>query len=218
MSNMWKGKFFLQTGLPDSLPRPPTMLHDPDNPPISLAEKRKRQQEKNVPTGCRGRDRRPRRTRTPILFNFYESIHSLEAKELDSGCSGTSQAPDVLRTQFAALSKPERAYWDFMHDLFHLYCAQQEAHGRVNEFRLTPKPKMRRILISEFYHLGEPAQLQLVRDQLAVRWQQENVQFARESFEQRDRKMVTDIRKDVAAILVKIDAAIRYTPMPSEET
>ena len=43
---MWKGKFFLQTGLPGSLPRAPTVLYDPDYPPLSRKDKRKRQEAK----------------------------------------------------------------------------------------------------------------------------------------------------------------------------
>ena len=212
MSTMWKGKFFLQTGLPGSLPRAPTVLYDPNYPPISAKEKRKRQREKKIPSGCRGKDRGQRRARTPILFNFFESIHAVEAKERDSGAS---TEPEKLRAEFAALSKPERAYWDFMHDLFILY-RDQQAEVRITEFRSFPKPRMRRILISEFYHLAEPAQLQLVRDQLAVRWQGENLQFAQQTMEQQDRNLITDIRKDVSDILLKIDAVIRHTPYRAE--
>ena len=217
MSGIWKGKFFLQTGLPGSLPRAPHVLYDPDYPPISAGEKRKRQKEKKISIGCRGKDRAKRRVRSPILFNFFESVHSLEAREIKADDSRADPSSEKLKAEFASLSKPERAYWDFMHDLFQLYSAQQEAQGRVTEFRGTPKVNMRKRLISEFYHLPEPAQLQLVRDQLAVRWQNENVEFAQRSCEQQDRNMITDIRKDVAAILVKIDAAIRYTPVLSED-
>jgi len=216
MSTMWKGKFFLQTGLPGSLPRAPHVLYDPDYPPISAGEKRKRQKEKKLGTGCRGKDRGKRCSRSPILFNFYESVHSLEAKEIKSDDSRADPSSEKLKAEFAALSKPERAYWDFMHDLFQLY-REQQGESRVTEFRATPKIKLRRILISEFYHLAEPAQLQLVRDQLAVRWQHENLQFAQQSCEQHDRNVITDIRKDVAALLLKIDAAVRYTPARSED-
>lgn len=211
MSTMWKGKFFLQTGLPGSLPRAPTVLYDPDYPPISKGEKRKRQKEKQLLTGCRGKDRGKRRARTPILFNFFESIHALEAREIKADDSRADPSSEKLKAEFAGLSKPERAYWDFMHDLFQLYTTHQEV-GRKTEFRTTPKPKMRRKLIAEFYHLDEPAQLQLVRDQLAVRWEHENREFAKQSCEQKDRNMITDLRKDVAAILVKIDAVIGPPP------
>ncbi len=218
MSTMWKGKFFLQTGLPGSLPRAPTVLYDPDYPPISKGEKRKRQKEKQILTGCRGKDRGKRRARTPILFNFFESVHALEAKEIKADDSRADPSSEKLKAEFAALSKPERAYWDFMHDLFQLYTTQQEVDGRKTEFRSTPKIKMRRRLIAEFYHLPEPAQLQLVRDQLAVRWEHENLQFAQQSCEQQDRNMITDLRKDVAAILVKIDAVIGPPPKPEQDT
>jgi hypothetical protein len=213
MSTMWKGKFFLQTGLPGSLPRAPTVLYDPDYPPISRKDKRKRQEAKKIPNGCRGKDRGRRRARTPILFNFFESVKRVEARELDSGCS---TLPDQLKVEFAALTKSERAYWDFMHDLFILY-RDQQAEVRITEFRSFPKPRMRKILVGEFYNLPEPAQLQLVRDQLAVRWQHENLEFAKENCEQQDRNLITDIRKDVADILLKIDAVIRHTPASADE-
>ena len=205
MSTLWQGKFFLQTGLPASLPRPPTVVQDPDYPVITEKEKRKRQKEKNVPNGCRGKDRGLRRAREPILFNFFESIHSMEAKERDSGCS---TSPEQLKVEFAALTKPERVYWAFMHDLFLLYREQQWS-VRVTEFRSFPKARMRKILISEFYHLAEPAQLQLVRDQLAVRWHKENQEFATKNCEQQDRNLLRDIRKDVANILLRIDAVVK---------
>jgi hypothetical protein len=193
------------------------VLYDPDYPPISKGEKRKRQKEKQILTGCRGKDRGKRRARTPILFNFFESVHALEAKEIKADDSRADPSAEKLKAEFAALSKPERAYWDFMHDLFQLYSTQQEV-DRKTEFRTTPKIKMRRRLIAEFYHLPESAQLQLVRDQLAVRWEHENIQYAQKSCEQQDRNMITDLRKDVAAILVKIDAVIGPPPKPAEDT
>ena len=214
MSSLWQGKFFLQTGLPGSLPRPPTVVVDPDHPQISVKEKRKRQKEKHVKNGCRGKDRGLRRARMPILFNFFESIHSVEAKERD--CSETSRA-DQLKSEFAALTKAERAYWDFMHDLFLLYREQQWS-VRVTEFRAFPAARMRKILIAEFYRLPEVAQLQLVRDHLAVRWHKENEEFAKQNSEQQDRNLLHDIRKDVADILLRIDAVVRHTPGPAAPT
>jgi hypothetical protein len=205
MSTLWKGKFFLQTGLPASLPRPPTVIQDPDYPIITEKEKRKRQKAKNIPNGCRGKDRGQRRAREPILFNFFESIHSMEAKERDSGCSTTAEQ---LKIEFKALTKPERAYWEFMHDLFLLYREQQWS-VRVTEFRSFPQARMRKILISEFYHLTEPAQHQLVRDHLAVRWHKENQEFSIQNCEQQDRNLLHDIRKDVANILLRIDAVVK---------
>ncbi len=205
MSTLWKGKFFLQTGLPASLPRPPTVIQDPDYPIITEKEKRKRQKAKNIPNGCRGKDRGQRRAREPILFNFFESIHSMEAKERDSGCSTTAEQ---LKIEFKALTKPERAYWEFMHDLFLLYREQQWS-VRVTEFRSFPQVRMRKILISEFYHLTEPAQHQLVRDHLAVRWHKENQEFSIKNCEQQDRNLLHDIRKDVANILLRIDAVVK---------
>jgi hypothetical protein len=204
MASLWQGKFFLQTGLPGSLPRAPTVIQDPDYPKMSLLEKRARQKEKGIKSGCRGKDRAMRRTRNPILFNFFESIHGVEAK---AGEEHAVAAAD-LRARFAALTKPERAYWEFMHDLFLLYREQQWS-VRVTEFRAYTHAKMRRILAADFYRLEEPQQLQLVRDHLAVRWAKENEDFAKKVAEQHDRNLLHDVRKDVANILLRIDAAFR---------
>jgi hypothetical protein len=88
------------------LTRAPTVLYDPDYPPISKGEKRKRQKEKQLLTGCRGKDRGKRRARTPILFNFFESIHALEAREIKADDSRADPSSEKLKAEFAALSKP----------------------------------------------------------------------------------------------------------------
>lgn len=204
MATLWQGKFFLQTGLPGSLPRAPAVVPDPDYPKMSLKEIRMRQKAKGIKSGCRGKDRAMRRTRNPILFNFFESIHAVEPRgSEDHACAAAD-----LRARFAELTKAERAYWEFMHDLFLLYREQQWA-VRVTEFRAYSHVKMRRILAAEFYRLEEPVQLQLVRDHLAVRWAKENEDFAKKAAEQHDRNLLHDVRKDVANILLRIDAAFR---------
>ena len=217
MSAMWKGKFFLQTGLPGSLPRAPTVVYGPDCPPPTEAATRRRLKEEaadglpdkrgrvGVPTG-RGKDVNKRRVRLPILFNFFEAIHSLEAAESAGTADAAAPSSAQRRSTFRALGRPERAYWDFMHGLFVLYCEQQ-AEVRVTEHRSCPG-KLRKALLKDFYHLPEPAQLQLVRDHLAVRWHDENKEFVKQSLEKLDRKLITDIRKDVEAILQRIKSVI----------
>lgn len=205
MSTLWQGKFFLQTGLPGSLPRPPTVLIDPDHPQISdrAREKKRIQKLKERAAKCRGKDKGRRRVRTPLLFNFFECIKMIEAKERDTA-SDTAQ----LILEFRALTVAEKAYWEFMHDLFILYRDQQRSH-RVVECNATRTKKMMKILRLEFYNLREEAQAQLVRDHLAVRWRDENLTFAQQSCEQEDRNLIHDIRKDVARIIVRIDEAMR---------
>jgi hypothetical protein len=206
MSTLWQGKFFLQTGLPASLPRPPTVLRDPGYPQISEGERRRKEQHKLYKRGgsCRGKDKGKRRVRNPILFNFFECIKRIEAKECDSGTD-----PAQLHVEFKALTQSERAYWEFMHDLYKVYKEQQRTL-RVIEVNATPYGKMQKLFALEFYHLAEEKQAQLVRDALAVRWRDENITFAQQSCEQDDRNLITDIRKDVANILVRIDEAMKY--------
>jgi len=205
MSTLWQGKFFLQTGLPASLPRPPTVVNDPRYPQISDVERRRKQQEKTYKRAgsARGKDKGKRRVRDPILFNFFECIKRIEAKECDSGTD-----PAQLHVEFKALTPSERAYWEFMHDLYKLY-KEQQCTLRAIEVNATPYAKMQRILALEFYHLTEEKQAQLVRDGLAVRWRDENIAFAQQSCEQDDRNLITDIRKDVANIIVRIDEAMK---------
>ena len=206
MSTLWQGKFFLQTGLPASLPRPPTVVPDPHYPQISAAERRRNEKKRLYKRGgvCRGKDKGKRRVRDPILYNFFESIKRIEHKERDSGADHAQ-----LNLEFRALTPSERAYWEFMHDLCRLYKEQQSALRAV-EVNATPYAKMQRLFALEFYHLAEDKQCQLVRDELAVRWRDENITFAQQSCEQDDRDLITDIRKDVENILVRIDKAIHY--------
>jgi hypothetical protein len=218
MSSMWKGKFFLQTGLPDSLPRAPTVVYGPDCPPPTEAETRKRltaeaadgrpdkRGRPGVPTG-RGKDINKRRVRFPILFNFFEGIHALEAVESAGASDSAAPTAGQRKARFQALGRPERAYWDFMHALFVLYCDQQ-AEVRVTDHRTLCPAKLRKALLTDFYHLPEPAQLQLVRDHLAVRWHDENQEFVKQSLVKLDRKLITDIRRDVEGILQRIKSVI----------
>lgn len=206
MSTLWQGKFFLQTGLPASLPRPPTVLHEPGYPPISAGERRRKEQKKLYKRAgsCRGKDKGKRRVRDPILYNFFECMKRIESKERDSGAD-----PAQLHLEFRALTPSERAYWEFMHDLYKLY-KEQQCTLRAIEVNATPYGKMQRLFALEFYNLAEEKQCQLVRDELAGRFLDENITFAQQSCEQDDRNLITDIRKDVANILVRIDRAMQY--------
>ena len=95
--SVWKSNFFLQTGLPESLPKPPERPVAADEDfavEHGLAPTRR--------VGQRGKDKHGRKKRAPSLFNFFQCMRSLESREADGN---VIVRPEELRVEYHALSK-----------------------------------------------------------------------------------------------------------------
>ena len=196
--SVWKSNFFLQTGLPESLPKPPKR---------PAAEDKEFAEENDIPVvrrvGQRGKDKFARKKRTQSLFNFFECMRAIEHRETDSNVRMT---PGHTRTEYHALSKQQRAYWEYMHELFFLF-ERQERTADLALAKLTASSRNRK-LWNKFYFLEEPEQQQLVRDYLAHRWEKENYEYVRETCHQDNLRHLVDIRRDLRLLLAKVEEAL----------
>jgi hypothetical protein len=200
--SVWKSNFFLQTGLPESLPKPPepavdeqveAALHPAGTP-------------RRGP-GSRGKDKYQRKTRGPTLFNFFEAMRGLEAREeLGDGNVRLLKTADI-HNEYYALSKQQRAYWEFMHELWLEFKIQE---GVADWPYLGTKPRQHRKtqLLHKFYFLEDAEQQQLVRDHLARRWEKENYDCVRETCTTDNLRCLLDIRRDLRGLLARVDKAL----------
>jgi hypothetical protein len=112
-------------------------------------------------TGPRGPDKFPRKKRATTLFNFFETIRGIERRQADENVPMT---PQQTRKEFCALSRPQRSYWEYMHELFFVFERQQNAAEAGSVSDPTAHRKKQR-LWHKFYFLEETQQRQLVRKQ-----------------------------------------------------
>jgi hypothetical protein len=195
--SVWKSNFFLQTGLPESLPKPP------ERPP---AVDEQFAVEHGLPTRRvgRGKDKFGRKKRSPSLFNFFQCMRSLESREADGN---VLPRPQEMQVEYHALTKPQRAYWEYMHELFLVY-EQQQKVADWGTISTESASKRRQKLWRKFYYLQESEQQQLVRDYLAHRWEKENYEFVQETCYQDNLRDLVDIRKDLRLVLAKVEKAL----------
>jgi hypothetical protein len=197
--SVWKSNFFLQTGLPESLPKPP------ERP---VAEDEEFAKENDLPTtrrvGHRGKDKSGRKKRAPSLFNFFQCMRSLESREADGN---VIVRPEELRVEYLALSRQQRAFWEYMHELFMVF-EQQQKVADWGKLTTESAHSRKRKLWHKFYFLEEPQQQQLVRDYVAHRWEKENYQYVRETCHQDNLRHLVDIRRDLRLLLDKVDRAL----------
>ena len=147
--SVWKSNFFLQTGLPESLPKPPERpVADDEDFAVEhgLAPTRR--------VGQRGKDKHGRKKRAPSLFNFFQCMRSLESREADGN---VIVRPEELRVEYHALSKQQRAFWEYMHELFFVFERQQNTAdcGTLGEHNAHRRKES---LWHKFYFLEESAQ------------------------------------------------------------
>jgi hypothetical protein len=196
--SVWKSNFFLQTGLPESLPKPPEREPSVDEEfavENGLTTRR---------VGQRGKDLVPRKKRAPSLFNFYQSMRCLESREANSN---VILRPEAMRVEYHAFSKQQRAYWEYMHELFLVFEKQQKI-ADWGTLATQNAHKRKQKLFCKFYFLQEPEQQQLVRDYLADRWERENYQYVQETCHQDNLRHLVDIRKDLKLLLGKVEKAL----------
>jgi hypothetical protein len=198
--SVWKSNFFLQTGLPESLPKPPER---------DVAADEEFLEEHGLPkprtVGQRGKDLVPRKKRAPSLYNFYEVMRGIEVKQANAN---DGLLPAQTRREYRAFSKPMRAFWEYMHELYFVFERQQNTAdpakaGETNAHRHKQR------LQHKFYFLDETQQQQLVRDYLAHRWEKENYEFVRESCQQDNLRHLVDIRRDLRLLLAKVEDALK---------
>ena len=196
--SVWKSNFFLQTGLPESLPKPPEREPSVDEEfavENGLSTRR---------VGQRGKDKVPRKTRGRTLFNFYQCMRCLESREAQDN---VIIRPEQMRVEYFAFSKQQRAYWEYMHELFLVFEKQQKIADWGTLAKQNPH-KRKQKLFCKFYFLQEPEQQQLVRDYLAHRWEKENYEFVRETCHQDNLRDLVEIRRDLRLLLAKVEKAL----------
>ena len=197
--SVWKSNFFLQTGLPESLPKPP------QRDPVADAQFAA---DHGLPvarrSGPRGPDKVPRKKRATTLFNFFETIRGIELREANGDLPMT---PQQTRKEYRALSRPQRSYWEYMHELFFLFERQQNV-ADPEKLAADGVHVRKKKLCNMFYFLQGPEQQQLVRDHLAYRWQQENYDHVRETCHQDNLRHMVDIRRDLRLLLAKVEHAL----------
>ena len=198
--SVWKSNFFLQTGLPESLPKPPER-------PVAADEQFAADNGIDGPrtVGQRGKDKNGRKKRSPSLFNFFQCMRSLESREADGN---VFVGPKALRVEYIALSKQQRAFWEHMHELSIVFEKQQKVAGCGALSTESAHNRTRRVL-QKFYFLSEPEQQQLVRDYLAQRWEKENYNHVRETCQQDNLRHLVDIRRDLRLLLDKVEKALK---------
>ena len=199
--SVWKSNFFLQTGLPESLPKPPERDAVADE---AFAEEHGLEPPRRT-VGQRGKDKVPRKHRAPSLYNFFESMRSIEVREANSNAG---LLPEQTRREYRAFTKQQRAFWEYMHELYLVFERQQNTAdwgeiGKENAHRRKQK------LYHKFYFLEEAQQQQLVRDYLAHRWEKENYQFVQETCQQDNLRHLVDIRRDLRLLLAKVEDALK---------
>ena len=199
--SVWKSNFFLQTGLPESLPKPPTRDAAAD---AQFAEEHGLEPPRRT-VGQRGKDKVPRKHRAPSLYNFFESMRSIEVRETNSNAG---LLPEQTRREYRAFTKQQRAFWEYMHALYLVFERQQNTAdpGKAGE---TNAHRHKQRLQHKFYFLEEAEQQQLVRDYLAHRWEKENYEFVRESCQQDNLRHLVDIRRDLRLLLAKVEDALK---------
>ena len=198
--SVWKSNFFLQTGLPESLPKPPERDAAADE---EFAEEHELPYRRMV--GQRGKDRLPRKKRAPSLYNFYEVMRGIEVKQKNSN---DALLPAQTRREYHAFTKQQRAFWEYMHELYFVFERQQNTAdpGKAGE---TNAHRHKQRLQHKFYFLEEAEQQQLVRDYLAHRWEKENYQFVQETCHQDNLRHLVDIRRDLRLLLAKVEDALK---------
>ena len=202
--SVWKSNFFLQTGLPESLPKPPQRDTAADE---QFAEEHGLEPPRRT-VGQRGKDKVPRKHRAPSLYNFFESMRSIEVREQNGNAA---LWPEQTRREYHAFSKQQRAFWEYMHELYFVFeCQQKTADaGKVRE---ATAHRQKQKLWHKFYFLDEAQQKQLVRDYLAHRWEKENYQFVQETCQQDNLRHLVDIRRDLRLLLAKVEDALKLKP------
>lgn len=204
--SVWKSNFFLQTGLPAALPKPPVRN-------VVLDERFAAEHRLPRRFGGRGIDKIPRRIRPPLLFNFYECMRIIELHETDPTVKLDSRQ---AKTEFRAHTLHQRAFWDYMLELYILFDQQERAADPPPEEE-TPKIRKKR-LRHKFYFLKEPEQQQLVRDHITDRWERENYAHVRETCHQENLRHLVDIRRDLRILLAKVGRALDPTEPAQENT
>jgi hypothetical protein len=151
--SVWKSNFFLKTGLPESLPKPTQRDAAAD---AEFAEEHQLPKPRTV--GQRGKDLVPRKKRAPSLYNFYEVMRGIEVKQKNSN---DAHLPAQTRREYRGFSKDERAYWEYMHELYFVFERQQNAAdpGKAGE---TNAHRHKQRLQHKFYFLDEAQQQQLL--------------------------------------------------------
>ena len=199
--SVWKSNFFLQTGLPESLPKPPERDAVADE---AFAEEHGLEPPRRT-VGQRGKDKVPRKKRAPSLYNFFENMRSIEVREANSNAG---LLPEQTRREYRAFTKQQRAFWEYMHELYLVFERQQNTAdpGKAGE---TNAHRHKQRLQHKFYFLEEAEQQQLVRDYLAHRWEKENYEFVRESCQQDNLRHLVDIRRDLRLLLGKVEDALK---------
>ena len=199
--SVWKSNFFLQTGLPESLPKPPERDAVADE---AFAEEHGLEPPRRT-VGQRGKDKVPRKHRAPSLYNFFENMRSIEVREANSNAG---LLPEQTRREYRAFTKQQRAFWEYMHELYLVFERQQNTAdpGKAGE---TNAHRHKQRLQHKFYFLEEAEQQQLVRDYLAHRWEKENYEFVRESCQQDNLRHLVDIRRDLRLLLGKVEDALK---------
>ena len=198
--SVWKSNFFLQVGLPESLPKPSQR---------DVAADEEFAEEHGLPTrrtvGQRGKDLVPRKKRAPSLYNFYEVMRSIEVKQNNSNAG---LLPAQTRREYRDFTKQQRAFWEYMHELYFVFERQQNAAdpGKAGE---TNAHRHKQRLQHKFYFLDDAQQKQLVRDYLAHRWEKENYQYVRETCQQDNLRHLVDIRRDLRLLLAKVEDALK---------
>ena len=198
--SVWKSNFFLQTGLPETLPKPPERDAVADE---EFAEEHGIAPRRTI--GQRGKDKVERKKRAPSLYNFYESMRSIEVREENGNAA---LWPEQTRREYHAFSKQQRAFWEYMHELYFVYERQQKAVD-WDTISIETAHRRKQKLWHKFYFLEEAQQQQLVRDYLAHRWEQENYEFVRESCQQDNLRHLVDIRRDLRLLLAKVEDALK---------
>jgi hypothetical protein len=199
--SVWKSNFFLQTGLPESLPKPPQRDAAADEQFAADNDIHV------VPTrayGLRGKDKNGRKIRGPCLFNFFEGMRCLESREADGN---VIVRPEELRVEYHALSKPQRAYWEYMQELWIVFKIQEN----VADWPYLPTRKRqirKNNLLHKFYFMEDAEQQQLVRDYIAQRWEKENYQHVQETCQQDNLRHLVGIRRDLRLLLAKVENAL----------
>jgi hypothetical protein len=199
--SVWKSNFFLQAGLPESLPKPPQRDVAADE---EFAEEHGLEPPRRT-VGQRGKDLVPRKKRAPSLYNFYEVMRGIEVRQNNSNAG---LQPEQTRREYRAFSKHQRSYWEYVQQLYFVFERQQNAAdpGKAGE---TNAHRHKQRLQHKFYFLDETQQRQLVRDYLAQRWEQENYDFVRESCQQDNLRHLVDIRRDLRLLLAKVEDALK---------
>jgi len=200
--SVWKSNFFLQTGLPESLPKP--LLPDPVAVEQDAASPSGKGAPRKRASGERGKDKVVRKKRAPSLYNFYETMRGIELREADGN---QALLPHQTQSEYRAFSQYQRTYWEYLQELYAVFEKRERVADRSldRDAQSTYKKKLRH----RFYFLTAPEQQQLVRDYLADRWEKENYDHVRETCHQDNLRQLVDIRRDLRSLLAKVERALK---------